>query len=88
MIHNNDSCSLLNTSLVLRALISVPPMEAMQSDNLGFKIPFLLCNSLNKHFISQASSFPICEVIYWYIQMTLSQCLLLFPLIIFLFISS
>ena len=41
MVHNNDSCSLLNTSLVLRALISDPPMEELCSQATWVQIPLL-----------------------------------------------
>lgn len=49
MIHNNNSCSLSNTSLVLRALISVSPPEEVKTVGCaarqpGFRFHFSLCD--------------------------------------------
>lgn len=63
MIHNNNSCSLLNTSLVLSALISVSPMEGLQTVGCaarqpGFKFHFLVCDLNEQRHHLRVSASP------------------------------
>lgn len=66
MTHNNDSCSLSDTSLVWSAMLSVSPTEELKTGScaarhLGLKFHFLLCPWVS-NFTSLGLSFPVCKV--------------------------